>query len=133
MKSENLQAQDRTLSNQPFDFDFSRRHGWPANYLKSTKSAVDSENRAIQTEIDPEILDRAMELRAATRVSANPYLRQHCDGVHFYFEDGCLIVGGRVASFYLKQLIQETVRKLEGVDRVENRLNVEFHRGPQGP
>jgi osmotically-inducible protein OsmY len=38
--------------------------------------------------------------------------------------DGVLLLRGRVSSFYEKQLAQEAVRKLEGVDQIVNQIEV---------
>jgi osmotically-inducible protein OsmY len=40
------------------------------------------------------------------------------------FHDGELIIVGRVPSHYLKQLAQNAVKKLEGVARVRNLVDV---------
>ena len=38
--------------------------------------------------------------------------------------DGRIVLTGRVTSYYLKQLAQEMVRKVDATARVENRLRV---------
>ncbi len=40
------------------------------------------------------------------------------------FAEGVLVLRGRARSFYHKQLAQESVRGLEGVMHVENRIEV---------
>jgi len=40
------------------------------------------------------------------------------------YHQGTLTVSGRVPSFYLKQVVQEIVRHLDGVERVDNRIDV---------
>jgi osmotically-inducible protein OsmY len=42
------------------------------------------------------------------------------------FRAGILTIRGHVSSYYLKQLAQETVRSLEGVMRIVNRLEVVY-------
>ena len=38
--------------------------------------------------------------------------------------DDCLIISGRVASYYLKQLAQETLMPVRGERQLVNRVNV---------
>ena len=40
------------------------------------------------------------------------------------FDDGVLVLEGRVKSFFHKQLAQETVAKIEGVKQVVNKIEV---------
>jgi osmotically-inducible protein OsmY len=52
----------------------------------------------------------------------NPYLAlQHvsCDG-----REGVLVLRGCLPSYYLKQVAQEVVARLEGVQRVDNQIQV---------
>ena len=46
--------------------------------------------------------------------------RIECD-----FHKGLLVLHGRVSSYYLKQLAQESVRSIEGIARILNRLEVD--------
>ena len=39
-------------------------------------------------------------------------------------EDRCLTLSGKLPSYYLKQLAQEALRNLVGIDRIENRIGV---------
>jgi len=41
-------------------------------------------------------------------------------------DDGVIILRGIVNSFYLKQVAQESVRRLGVADRIENRVTVEY-------
>lgn len=45
-------------------------------------------------------------------------------GIKCRFERGKLLLSGRVPSFYHKQLAQETVRNLPGVDEIVNDVMV---------
>jgi osmotically-inducible protein OsmY len=40
------------------------------------------------------------------------------------FHEGVLTLRGRVPSFYLKQVAQEVIRRLDGAEEVNNRLEV---------
>ncbi len=39
-------------------------------------------------------------------------------------EEGVIILRGTVDSFYLKQVAQETIRNIDGIERIENHLEV---------
>ena len=44
--------------------------------------------------------------------------------VTFRYVQGVLILQGRLPSFYLKQVLQIRLRDLEGVERIDNRVEV---------
>ena len=61
---------------------------------------------------------------------------RHCSKLRFCqvecdVREGMAILRGAVASYYLKQLAQEVVRKLDGIDHVVNRLVVDSSVGMQ--
>ena len=61
-----------------------------------------------------------LEAQSRLRKSGYPELRLvSCD-----FHEGVLTLRGRVSSFYLKQLAQELIRRLNGAGKVNNRLEV---------
>ncbi len=45
-------------------------------------------------------------------------------GVSCRIVDGKVVLSGKVRSFYLKQLAQEILRKVDGIGSIENRLEV---------
>ena len=53
----------------------------------------------------------------------NPYLARR--RLTFHEQEGSLILSGRVASFFEKQMAQEALRGVEGVNRIDNQLEVE--------
>ncbi|NLE39900.1 MAG: BON domain-containing protein [Pirellulaceae bacterium] len=40
------------------------------------------------------------------------------------YHEGVLLLHGRVSSYYAKQLAQEVVRDLDGVEEIDNRIEV---------
>jgi hypothetical protein len=44
--------------------------------------------------------------------------------IQFEFADGVLTLRGRVPSYYLKQILQTWLRKLDGVQQIENEVDV---------
>lgn len=67
----------------------------------------------------------AMELRAAMELNQHPSLRPFSPSVQFCFRNGCMTMAGVLPSYFLKQLTQEAIRTLEGVESVDNRICVE--------
>ena len=60
------------------------------------------------------------EAQSRLRKSAYHELRLvSCD-----FHEGVLTLRGRISSFYLKQVAQTLVRELDGVEEINNRLEV---------
>ena len=57
---------------------------------------------------------------ARLMASAHPALRK----VFCKCDNGVLVLRGRLNSFFHMQLAQETVRKVEGVERVVNQIEV---------
>ena len=40
------------------------------------------------------------------------------------YQDGLLVLQGTLPTYYLKQVAQETLARMEGVERIENRIQV---------
>ena len=40
------------------------------------------------------------------------------------YQDGVLVLQGTLPTYYLKQLAQETIVRMEGVERIENQIQV---------
>jgi osmotically-inducible protein OsmY len=50
--------------------------------------------------------------------------RHGLHGVSCEAVDGKVVLSGKVRSFYLKQLAQEILRKIDGIGSIDNRLEV---------
>lgn len=59
---------------------------------------------------------------AEARLSASSHLALR--KVFCKYDDGVLVLQGRLNSFFHTQLAQETVRRVEGVQRVVNQIEV---------
>lgn len=57
-------------------------------------------------------------------LESHPHFRGRVDGVRIDHEGGNLYLSGRLPTFYLKQLVQEAVRHVPGVDFVYNEIDV---------
>ena len=69
-----------------------------------------------QTPADP------LALRVHSALECNPHLKAR--QLRFEMHDGRVRLLGVVSSYYQKQMAQESVRRLEGVEAVENQLEV---------
>lgn len=57
-------------------------------------------------------------------LSTSPYLASH--QLHIHTSDGHVRLEGTVRSFFQKQMAQELVRRVDGVEQVENQLQVNW-------
>ncbi len=57
-------------------------------------------------------------------LSNSPHVPSH--QVHVETTDGHVLIEGTVGSFFQKQMAQEVVRRLDGVQHVENQLQVSW-------
>jgi osmotically-inducible protein OsmY len=68
----------------------------------------------------------AFESNLASRVDqalqTNPYVSGRL--LRFETEGGRVVLQGRVKSYFQKQMVQEVVRKIEGVEAIDNCLEV---------
>jgi osmotically-inducible protein OsmY len=62
--------------------------------------------------------------RVQTALQHNPHF--HGRQVHFRTEEGRVVLSGEVRSFYHKQMAQEVLRRVEGIEEIENQLQVNW-------
>lgn len=62
--------------------------------------------------------------RVDSAIKGNPHLTRH--RVFCQEESGIVVLHGRVRSFFQKQMAQETLKRLDGVERVINELQVDW-------
>lgn len=61
---------------------------------------------------------------AREQLGRHPHFRGRLDALSFDQRGRTLYLHGQLPTFYLKQLVQEIVRRLPGVQRVENEIDV---------
>jgi osmotically-inducible protein OsmY len=66
----------------------------------------------------------ALVQRLDSAIKGNPHLAGH--QVFCHQEGGTVILQGRVRSYYQKQMAQEALRNLEGVEKIINDLQVDW-------
>ena len=57
-------------------------------------------------------------------LSTNPHVP--CQNVRIEAADGRVILKGHVTTFFQKQMAQEAVRRVDGVEQIENLLQVNW-------
>ncbi len=72
----------------------------------------------------PQLDVNALVHRLDSAIKGNPHLTGH--QVFCSEEGGTVILQGRVRSYYQKQMAQEALRNLEGVERIVNDLQVDW-------
>jgi osmotically-inducible protein OsmY len=70
-----------------------------------------------------------MEQRAFAALESHPHFRGRSKWIEIRYRDRCLSLRGKLPSFFLKQIAQESLRQLDGVDTIENQIVVV---SPQG-
>jgi len=65
-----------------------------------------------------------LEDRIHTALASSPYLESN--HLRIEAQQGAVRIHGQVGTFFEKQMAQETVRRLDGVERVENLLEVNW-------
>ncbi len=65
--------------------------------------------------------------RIDSAIKTSPHLSGH--QVFCQEESGIVVLHGRVPSFFQKQMAQEALKKLEGVEKVINELEVDWMGG----
>jgi hypothetical protein len=68
--------------------------------------------------------DREILRRVAYLLSHHDLFRCRLDNLEIDCCEAMLIVNGKLPSFYLKQVLQTTLRDVSGVRRIDNRVNV---------
>ena len=68
--------------------------------------------------------DSQIALDARDVIARHAHFRGRVDQFEFECSENVLVIRGRVPTFYLKQLLQDALKQLEGVRRIDNRVDV---------
>jgi len=69
-------------------------------------------------------VESALNSLISATIEQNPHLK--CRKLRFETQEGRVVLRGVVNSYYQKQMAQEALRRLEGVDHIENHLEVNW-------
>jgi osmotically-inducible protein OsmY len=69
-------------------------------------------------------LTSPLDALISSAMSAHPHLKQR--KLRFETKQGHVVLRGVVNSYYQKQMAQEAIRRVEGVQSIENHLEVDW-------
>lgn len=64
------------------------------------------------------------EQLALATLESHPHFRGRSRWIRIRYRNRCLHLSGRLPSYFLKQLAQESLRQLDGVDMIDNQIVV---------
>ncbi len=70
------------------------------------------------------LFDATLAERVGSAIATNPYLSGR--KLRFEAQDGRVRLNGVVASYFQKQMAQEVIKRLDGVEQIENELEVSW-------
>jgi osmotically-inducible protein OsmY len=68
--------------------------------------------------------ESTLDALISSAIQRNPHLKQR--NLRFETHEGKVVLRGTVSSYYQKQMAQEALRRLKGVDCIENHLVVNW-------
>ena len=68
--------------------------------------------------------ESTLHTRISSTIEASPYLKSR--NLRFETHEGRVVLRGVVNSYYQKQMAQETLRRVQGIDHIENHLEVNW-------
>lgn len=68
--------------------------------------------------------ESSLDSRISSAIERSPHLKRR--NLRFETQEGRVVLRGVVSSYYQKQMAQEALRRLEGIDRIENQLEVNW-------
>ena len=68
--------------------------------------------------------DTPLQEQASCAINSSPYVDQR--KLRLEAHDGCVILRGTVNTYYQKQMAQEALRNVAGVEEIENELEVSW-------
>ena len=73
-------------------------------------------------------MQTSLDARVSSAIAAHPHLKQR--KLHLEAADGRVVLRGVVNTYYQKQMAQEVVRHVHGVERIDNHLEVDWATTP---
>jgi osmotically-inducible protein OsmY len=68
------------------------------------------------------LFDATLAERVGSAIETNPYLSGR--KLRFEAQEGRITLNGVVASYFQKQMAQEVIKRVAGVEQIENQLEV---------
>jgi hypothetical protein len=92
---------------------------------RERKRLVESAKQSVSSPSEKEVV----EANVRSKLQQSCYQQVRC--VSCQFHEGVLTLRGRVSSYYLKQIVQTLVFRMDGVVELNNRVEVVYP--PRGP
>ena len=95
--------------------------------MRDASPALGTETtRNIPSEVKSMLMSPASDLltRVDVALRSTSQLRRH--PIELANQEGCVVVRGQVATFHQKQIVQEIIRRVDGVRGVDNQLVVDW-------
>jgi osmotically-inducible protein OsmY len=73
-------------------------------------------------QMEPSLIEEPLDERIISALENNPYLNRR--NLRFETHEGRVILRGEVSTFFQKQMAQESLRQVEGIDEIANELEV---------
>jgi osmotically-inducible protein OsmY len=70
------------------------------------------------------MIEIPLDDRVMSALDRNPYLSRRT--LRFETQEGRVILRGEVSTFFQKQMAQESLRQIEGIDEISNELEVTY-------
>ena len=70
------------------------------------------------------MIDMPLEDRVMTALDRNPYFSRRT--LRFETQEGRVILRGVVSTFFQKQMAQEALKRVEGIDEITNEVEVSW-------
>lgn len=74
----------------------------------------------------PKSSESGLVAAAWKALSQDPHLRDNARLLQIEEQNGTLVLAGRLSSFYLMQVLQTVLGKLDGVKSLDNRIDVRW-------
>lgn len=69
-------------------------------------------------------LEQALSAQVETAINSSPYFSGR--KLRFEAHEGRVVLQGQVSTYFQKQMAQESVRRIEGVNEIDNQLEVNW-------
>jgi len=78
----------------------------------------------VKTRQEPFTIELDVERIVRQRLAENCSYRSYFQLISFEYSDGTLALNGMLPTFYLKQVLQTMLLGIDGVNEIENRVDV---------
>ena len=92
------------------------------SYFRS-QEMIATKNRPLRTR---RLFGNRIANKARRVLEESPIFRGRSNLIRIDEKQGCLVLEGRLPTYYLKQQLQTLLREVEGVDQIDNRVCVDW-------